>query len=493
MTGIRTINSLIESFERNDGTAVIHNGDQISYQEFYDDISSLSHVLSEKYELEGSRVAVLCDDKYKQILGIYSTIYAGGVAVPLDTSLSDSTIKRLVEVTDSIILLTDGTDIQQRLQVDKIRIQREISEQRLYPSHSVNERETALILFTSGTTGQKKAVQLSHKNLIETSKYINGFMGVDESITEHILVPIYHSFGFARTRCVFLKGGSIVIDDGQLNPLLAFKRISRFNCDAFSGVPSIMAMLIKAGDKRFSQIADQIRYVEIGSAPMSRDHKEYLTSRLENANICMHYGLTEASRTCFIDFRKESDKLDSVGQSSPGVDVKIIDGNGNEQPANEVGEIAVNGPNVAKGYVKKSVTDEDAEIGDWFRTGDLGFKDEDGYVYFQGRKDNIINVGGEKISPVEIERLISESGLAPQEFCVVGGADKDGIYDTVPVMCTSDTDFGINELQDLNQKLDTMGLKESFQPDRIHHLDQIPKTDNGKIIRHEIEPSESVL
>lgn len=480
-----TLIDLINSFKDDGRTAIIHNGEEISYDKFYRDIARISSSLSSR--LNDKRVVIISENNYKFLVGIYSTIYSGGVAVPIDNDLPSKTIRKMVNVTDPNLILTDDAclDIDTDAKIFEIESGLPL-ETSIEPIDTLAE-DTALILFTSGTTGNKKAVLLSHRNLIETSQYINEFMQVDEPITEHILVPIYHSFGFARTRCVFLEKGTVVLDDGQFNPLLALKRMINYDCDAFSGVPSVMAMLIEAGERRFSKLEDQIQHVEIGSAWMPIEHKEYLLSNLPNARVCMHYGLTEASRTCFTEFRQDREKLDSVGRPSPGVEVTIIDEEGAEVPTGEMGEIAVTGPNVAKGYLKESLDGTDKKIGEWFYTGDVGYKDEEGYVYFEGRDDDIINIGGEKVAPLEVEQLINETEFEPKEFCVVGAPDPGGIYGSIPVLCTTDSTFTDEDLQVLNKRLYSSDLKEIFRLRTVVHLDQIPRTDNGKILRNEVE------
>lgn len=479
-----TVTELVDGFANDDTPAVVHNGEEKSYADFYDDIAGMASFLSDGYETDARRVVVLSDDNYALLVGIYSVIYSGGVAVPVDEQLPDDAIERIVDVTEPDLLLTDSAT--GKFDTEAFPVQTGSSANPLVSPDAVDEEATALILFTSGTTGEKKGVLLSHRNLMRTSQYINEFMSVSEGVTEHVLVPIHHSFGFARTRCVFMKKGTVVLDDGDFNPLLAFKRIANYECTAFSGVPSVMAMLIEAGEQRFTGIGEQIKHVEIGSAPMPLKHKEFLTTQLPNARICMHYGLTEASRSCFIEFNEDEDKLDSVGKPSPGVSVKIVDGE-ERVSAGETGEITINGPNVAKGYLDKSLADpSDHAIGEWFRSGDVGYRDAEGYVYFEGRNDDIINVGGEKVSPLEIEAAIAETELEPDDYCVVGVDDRDEIYAEVPVLCTTNAEFTDEKLSQLNERLASAGLRTLFLPRDVVRLDEIPRTQNGKELRHQI-------
>jgi len=482
---IQTIIDLIDSFEGDSRIAIIHNGTHITYEQFYDDITNLSAHLSNHYLRDGESALLYSKNKYKLLLGIYSVMYAGAVAVPVGDNMPNVALEKIANVTNSKIVLTDDIDSVLTTTLTKVQI-KDFQQNSDRFKREIDEHDSALVLFTSGTSGEKKGTLLSHRNLIRTALYINEFMEVKQRITEYLMIPVFHSFGLGRTRCVFLVKGTLVLDDGLFNPFLMVKRLVKHNCDAFSGVPSVIAMLIKAGESKFSQFGKNIRFVEIGSAPMLTEHKEFLLNHLPHANICMHYGLTEASRSCFINFRKEHNKLCSVGKPSPGVRVMIVDDNSKELPAGELGEIIISGPNVSKGYLNKPSLNKEKFIDDWFHTGDLGHKDNEGYVYFSGRKDDIINVGGEKISPLEIEHLINSLNLINGDFCVVGIHDREGIYGQVPVLCVTDINYSKSDLENLNTRLWSSGLKKIFQPKFFYHMQQIPKTNNGKVMRREI-------
>jgi long-chain acyl-CoA synthetase len=478
---IKTIVDLINSFKDDHGIAIIHNGTQITYEQLYNDIVDHSNYLKINYINYNESVIIRCKNKYKLLLGIYSTIYAGAVAVPIADTTTCDILKEIADATNANIILIDDPTFIGIADLNNLEIKKH---QLITDAHVVDikENDSALILFTSGTSGKKKGTLLSHYNLIQTSFLINEFMQLNQTIIEYVMIPLFHSFGFGRTRCVFLAKGTLILDDGIFNPLLMLKRLVKNNCNAFSGVPSVIAMLIKAGKNRFSQFGGNIRFVEIGSAPMIMEHKEFLLEHLPNANICMHYGLTEASRCCFINFRDDNGKLNSVGKPSPGVRIKIVDDNKKELHYGELGEIVVSGPNVAKGYLNGPLISNS-----WFYTGDIGYKDNEGYVYFNGRKDDMINVGGEKLFPLELENLINNLKLINGDFCIVGIKDNEGIYGSIPILCVTDSKYGKDDLEILNNMLWLSGVKTIFRPKTYVYLEQIPRTYNGKIIRNQIE------
>jgi long-chain acyl-CoA synthetase len=228
------------------------------------------------------------------------------------------------------------------------------------------------------------------------------------------------------------------------------------------------------------RIGPQIETIELGSAFMSPQQKAALLEIFPRARVCMHYGLTEASRSTFLEFRSESQKLDTVGRASPNVVIEIRDANFRPCPPGEQGEIVVRGGHVTQGYfrdderTRAAFTDDGA-----FRTGDYGFMDDEGYVHLLGRKDELINKGGIKISPLELEEKLRE--VYPDlDFCVVGVPDPEGLAGEVPVMAyvaTIELSLG-DVLSALAQKVERSKL-----PTAIAKVDTIPRTANGKPMR----------
>jgi acyl-CoA synthetase (AMP-forming)/AMP-acid ligase II len=179
-------------------------------------------------------------------------------------------------------------------------------------------------------------------------------------------------------------------------------------------------------------------------------------------------------------------RLASESMISPGVSVKIVDESNLEVSQGELGEIIVKGPNVADGYLNEPLLNLERFTDGWFHTGDIGFKDEDGYIYFKGRKDDIINVGGEKVSPLEIENIILGAKIGMKDFCVVGIPDEEGIYGNVPVICTTENISLKFDLQKINDLLRSAGLKNTFLLRKLFYIEQIPRTPNGKVLRKQI-------
>ncbi|HWP82709.1 MAG TPA: class I adenylate-forming enzyme family protein [Bacteroidota bacterium] len=488
--------------------AVICDGYALSYKELSGRVCGLSQLLLDAGLEKGDRVLILLRNKADLLVSCYASMAAGGIAVPLPEGSAPATLANILRESGARIVLTseeelsEYRDVNVHLQAivvlmnhntDKLSSTPDyvVFDERIILNNSVtlrkrcSEDDGALILYTSGATGAKKGVLLSHRNLLQASLNINEFMQIDNQIREFISVPLSHSFGFARSRCIFMAGGTLVVRNGMLNPVTMAHTIANERCNALSAVPSGLTMFFGRFDFLLSDIGPQIRFIELGSVPLCIDHKRKLVALFPNARICMHYGLTEASRSTFLEFHREADKLESAGKPSPHTEIGIVDEGGSFLREGRSGEIVVKGRHVAIGYWKNpTLTEERFLRNGWFRTGDYGFLDNDGYLYLLGRKDDMINMSGIKISPLEIEQVLLAK-LPDFDCCVVGFPDPSGVAGEIPVLCyVSPTGVSLREhdvVQLLSNEIDKFRI-----PRLVVQFDSLPKTENHKPKRKEI-------
>ncbi len=341
----------------------------------------------------------------------------------------------------------------------------------------LDENDIADVMFTTGTTGNPKGVCLSHKNIYTSASNINCFIGNGSEDIEVLGLPLSHSFGLGRVRCTLLQGGTLVMLQSFANVRLLFETIEKYHCTMFGMVPSVWQYIKKFSGTRIGKYSNQIKYIEIGSAAMSIADKKALLELFPNTRICMHYGLTEASRSIFMEFHECKDNLSTIGRpTANNISVKIVDDNGCEVPVGEFGEICIKGDTVTKTYLLE--TDNiNSFFDNYFRTGDCGYMDKNGLYYLSGRKKEIINVGGNKVSPSLIEDAIialgvEDCGCIPIPDNILGEVPKAYM---VRGKCTLEIPY-IDQL--LNQQL------ESFQvPREYEWIDKIPRTTSGKIQR----------
>ncbi len=265
----------------------------------------------------------------------------------------------------------------------------------------------AQIAFTSGTEGEPKGIVISHKNLADMVERLNSVMHMDHTISEYIGVPVYHSFGFGRCRAISTVGGRYYIPPNGFDPLEIKDLLLAGEINAISAVPSLWRIVFQ-NQEIFGDETLAVKWIEIGSQYMSAEEKLNLKSLFPNAIIVQHYGLTEASRATFLEIHSNSDShiLESVGRPVGDTQVQIDD----------EGCIKIKGSLVAREKWQSNTISSSLDEEGWLHTTDLG-NVEDGYIYYGGRADDIINSGGVKLIPDQLEREIKarigiKSGIA---------------------------------------------------------------------------------
>ena len=344
---------------------------------------------------------------------------------------------------------------------------------------SLKPTDIADVMFTTGTTGMPKGVCLSHANIAGSASNTNGFIGTCADDIEALALPLSHSFGLGRLRCVLTVGATLVLVGNFANLKAFFNVISQEHVTGFGMVPAVWQYIKRLSGKRIGQFAHQLRYIEIGSAALPVEDKLLLMDLFPDTRICMHYGLTEASRAMFCEFHECADDLETIGRpASSQVEVCVLDDSGEPVADGVDGEICVRGNMVISSYFLDS-DNEGSFFGDWFRTGDWGHKGTNGSFYLTGRKKELINVGGEKVSPVTIEKAIISLGI-PDCACIAI-PDPNGVLGEVPkaFMLKGDTTIDIDELR---QKLLQL-LPPHEIPVQWEWVDELPRTSSGKVQR----------
>lgn len=355
----------------------------------------------------------------------------------------------------------------------------EIDIETLQPYSGVSDNlsvdDIAEVLFTTGTTGAPKGVCLSYGNIAGSASNINSFIKNEAADIEVLGLPICHSFGLGRIRCNLMMGATIVILGSFANVRLFFKTIERYHATGFGVVPAAWAYIRKISGTRIGKYASQIKYIEIGSAAMPLETKKEMLNLFPNTRICMHYGLTEASRNCFQEFH-DIEHLDSIGKPvCENVDVQIFSPEGSVLPDGEKGELCVKGNMVLSRYLEEK-DNKNAFYGEYFRTGDCGYRTAEGYIYLLGREKELINVGGKKVSPMEVEDAIIALGVGD---CVcVPMKDPDGIMGEL-VKCYILKDSTTLSFEQIAEQLSTK-LEHYKLPVVYEWIDSIPQTESGK-------------
>lgn len=333
------------------------------------------------------------------------------------------------------------------------------------------------LMFTTGTTGQPKGVPLTQGNLYAAAGHINAFIGNTAEDVEMVALPLCHSFGMGRVRCQLLAGGTIIPLPNFGNEKLLLDTLRERHVTGFSFVPAAWMFLKGQCGEEFLQAARELRYIEIGSAAMPVAEKQFLADHLPQTRICMHYGLTEASRSAFMEFHADAAHLDTAGKASPGTEIRIYkDG---MQQATEPGEVCVRGPHVFRGYLGE---EQPTFIDGFFRTGDMGRLDAEGYLHLTGRIKELINSGGKKISPQEVEDLLNQHPDIAECACV-GLPDEHGVLGEIVTAFVVPVP-GVQRVKLMSVRRFLQGKLEDYKiPMKIIMTEALPKTASGKLQR----------
>jgi len=432
-------------------------------------------------------------------IGLFAAAWAGVPFVPLNYRLTGSELEALVAQIAPSQLLIDPERIDDLAHLEDTRLLgrdaflddvTRADAAVLDREWSMDPDEIAILLFTSGTTGPPKAAVLRHKHLVS---YILGsveFMSASEEDAALVCVPPYHIAGMAAIASSVYSGRRIVqLPSFTAEGWLELARRERVT-NAFV-VPTMLARLVDALEGQESANLPHLRAISYGGGKMPLTVIERAMRLFPETDFANAYGLTETSSTIAIlgpqDHRDAAASADpavrrrlvSVGQPLPTVEVQIRDDEGRVLGPNERGEIYVRGEQVSGEYLGKgSLVGSDG----WFPTRDGGSMDVDGYLFLEGRVDDIIVRGGENMSPGEIEDVLLEHP-AILDAAVVGVPDEQwGEAVAAVVVCRPGAKASVSELQQWVKER----LRSSRTPERIEFRDELPYNETGKLLRRRV-------
>jgi len=455
---------------------ITDDGKIITYAQLICDIRRFAFFLQSRGIAKGSNI-MLSATKEAEFVGLYFAAHILGIQVVIVDAESNKQRLNYIK-TQTKPLLAFGFDINEidsmsYNQVDNVEMITDVEEL----VSKIENDNVCDVLFTTGTTGNPKGVKLTQDNIMQAAININTYIGTNEHDVEVLALPICHSFGLGRLRCVLSQGATLVLLGSFANLRSFFECLQKYQVTGFGMVPSIWNYICKFSGKRITQYATHIRYIEIGSAPMEIENKKKLSDLFPNARVCMHYGLTEASRSSFIEFHKDALYLNSIGRAAPNVEIDFFDENGLKLPVGIEGELCVKGQHVMRSYYADE-DNKDIYYGDYFRTGDWGMKNDEGYCYLVGRKKELINVGGKKVSPVEIEECINRLDDVIDNICI-GIADSNGILgEVVKAFVIKEVGSDLSSMQIksfVRKNLETYKI-----PALIEFVTELPITKSGK-------------
>ncbi|MFY2157540.1 fatty acid--CoA ligase family protein [Cytobacillus firmus] len=344
----------------------------------------------------------------------------------------------------------------------------------------LEEDDTAVILYTSGTTGKPKGAMLTHKNLYSNAKDVSDYLHMNENDRVITTLPMFHVFCLTVALNAPLMNGATILIDPKFSPKEIFRLAKKYEPTVFAGVPTMYNFLLQYEDGNPEDLKSLRLCISGGAAmPVALLHG---FEKKFNVIVSEGYGLSEASPvTCFNPLDKPR-KAGSIGQSIMNVENKVVNELGEEVSIGEVGELIVRGPNVMKGYYKLP-EETAATIRDgWLYTGDLAKRDEEGYFYIVDRKKDLILVGGYNVYPREVEEVLYNHREVV-EAAVLGVPD--------PNLGEAVKCYVVTNNPQLTEELLLAYCAEHLArykvPSSIEFLEELPKNTTGKILRRALK------
>lgn len=460
-----------------DKVALISGDTEITYSQLWDYCLCAAEKLKQDYHLKkGDRVILSAAGNIEFVYAYFGVHIAGGICVPIDPDTNQTRFEYIEESTTPVCVM----GLLHNVKKETIPFTDVVNGTSKASYVAPEQGQVADILFTTGTTGAPKGVALSYNNLSAAARNINAFIGNTSSDVELLALPVSHSFGLGRLRCSLSKGATVVMLGTFANVKKFFKEMARCQVTMFAMVPASWGFIKKMSGKYIGKFADQLKYIEIGSSFMPVEDKELLMSLLPDTRICMHYGSTEASRSAFMEFHAYKDNLLSIGKASPNVEIKIFTSQGTPAALGEEGEVCVKGEHVTCSYWNETPERFASDFYDgYFRTGDCGTMDAEGNIYLKSRIKEMINVGGKKVSPMEVEDILNTIPGIKESACI--GIPDPGIVlgEVVKAFIVADDNLSDEEImKQLRPQLEVYKL-----PVEIERINAIPKTGSGKIQR----------
>lgn len=455
-------------------TAFICKNEKVSYCCFATMIRQAALVLKNKGMKEGNKVMI--GAKYdKLFLAFYFAIHlidCTAIVFDADSKKSYETIKK--EINPNLLIgAFDSNNSYQNLfsQFDKEY------------EYSMKKNHIADILYTTGTTGKAKGVMLSHENeYYGAQNVINGGEMVNDDVNL-LTMPLYHAFGLTTMRACLVCGSTFILQNGFSSLKEMYQNVKKNTNICVYMVPAALNILYQQTKNRLDLMLGNVKKIEFCTAPISYKMKAVLLQQLSNVKLYNSYGATESARTVYMRI-EDKGKMGAVGKPVKGVGINIVDEKRNiiTSSPKVTGYLSFRGKMNMIGYYGDSDLTDTVLDGEIYYSSDIGYIDRDGYVYVIGRDNDVINSGGEKFSPSEIEGVANEY-LGIKESVCVGMKDPDGVLGFVPVLFVEQL-----ENNELDEKSLLEYLKEYLEgymvPKRIIVIDEIPRNRIGKIDRN---------
>ena len=429
----------------------------------------------------GDRVLVACALSPTSALAYLGAIYAGLVAVPVDERTVNTSAPGLVEASGAKAVWSDSplrNEIARELNIPKLQGDpSDFANQFIGPAPR-STSDLAALMPTSGSTGVPRFVMVSHGNLLANTEAIVRSQQLAHDERAMLILPISYCFGASILHTHLYQGGSIVFDRRFMFPDKVLQAIAQYECTTFAGVPTAFNILLRRSEIRQTSFPKLRRFLQAGGG-LARERVDEMRELFPHVKFYVMYGQTEATaRISCMDPDRWHEKEGSVGQPLDNVTVSIVDDSGKRLPANQVGQLLIEGPSVCRGYFNDP--DETRRVFDSGRlkTGDFARQDGEGFLWIEGRAGSFLKIRGTRVSLAEVEtKVASIPGVYECGACAVPHPEAG---EALALFVVPD-EPGRSLTNEIRHHLPAHWTLHS-----IREVSQLPKTPAGKIARAEL-------
>lgn len=473
------------------------DGRRYTFAEFDRAVNRTAQMLAARGVGKGDVVSLLMPNGVEYIVAYFACFKLGALAGPVNSLLKSEEIAFVMNNSEAKALLI-GSEFIERFEAARSSLshlrevivfddERSATEgfsdaRKDLPQVEIAPDDDAIIIYTSGTTGRPKGCLLTHRNLIANARQITDWMGFTKSDCLLTVMPLFHMNAVSVTTMTPLYAGASTVVSPKFSASKFWRIISDYKATSFGSVATMLSMLLATYPNGVPENCEtsQLRFAMCGSAPVPAE----VLKRFEETFNCLvieGYGLSES--TCRSTFNPPNAhrRPGSCGQAI-GNEMQIVDDNDNELPDGELGEIVLRGENILKGYFKNEEATRRAFRGGWFHTGDIGYRDSDGFFYIVDRKTDMIIRGGENIYPREIDEVLYQHP-AVQAAAVIGVPDDLYGEEVAAFIVLKE---GVQATEDEIKNFCRQRLADYKCPKTVRFVADIPKGPTGKLLKRDL-------
>lgn len=496
--------------------AVVDGSRRFTWAEFREQSARLAQGLLDAGLERGDRVGIWLEKSWEALVSMTAVAHAGGVYVNINPQLKSAQVSHIMRNCQVRVLIAEAPFVRDEpvppCAVAFVRgegcesVPNAVETRRLEPvlasgapAPSVTrakEEDLGTIIYTSGSTGMPKGIMLTHHNIVVGAQIVSTYLENTRDDRVLSVLPLNFDVGMNQFTCMLRVGGTLVLQRSLL-PGEILKSLRVHEITGLAGVPGVWALLVQNRKSLEREPLTSLRYISNTGGMIPGPHLDELEALLTHTKIVLMYGLTEAFRSTWLDPAEVHRGSACIGKAIPNTDIWVVRPDGTETAADEVGELIHRGPTVALGYwgdpdktnlvyrpnpfAPPETMGRDLVV----YSGDLVRRDVDGFLYYEGRRDEQIKTQGYRVSPLEVEELVHGTGHVHE--CAAFGKKDELLGQRIVVICSlkPGVSVGADEIRTAVAKVAPAHLV----PHDFHFLPELPKNPNGKIdrshLRHE--------